>query len=319
MANAAPQVIPKPSAPMTLAGIRKGKIQMPVRAMLYGLEGVGKSTWAAGAPKPIFLGAESGTMQIDIDRIPEPSCWADALEGLAMLDREKHDYQSIVVDPINWLEPIVFHHLTNGASIDDYGGGYGRGYNAALDQWRIFLSALEKLWRKGMHVLLTAHAQVKSFQNPEGPAFDRYEIAMNNKASGLFKQWCDFVLFARMEAFTKVDPGTKKAKGYSTGARVIHTQWTAAYDAKTRLKLPEEIPLSWTDFWEAVRHETHRGSELVAQIAALVKEIGDEKIAAATNAFVEKNKTNADRLAEIANRLSMKLDEKRKAEGAVTT
>ena len=305
-----------PQKRKALASIRKGILDTPVRVLIYGSEKVGKSTFAAGAPRPIFLGAENGTERLNVERL-QPATWQEAVDWVEELGREKHDYKTLVVDPLNWLEPMVFAAVVGDTSetIDTINGGYGKGYNAALDKWRVFVLGLECCWRRGMNVIMTAHSQVKNFQNPEGPSFDRYELAMNAKASGLFKQWADAVLFARLETFTKVDPSTKKAKGYSSGARVLHTQPCAAYDAGARWKLPDEIPLSWEDFFAAVQAEASRAGELAAQAVKLSLEIGDPEVTRFSNGFIEKNSGNADRLAELVNRLALKLDEKKKETG----
>lgn len=309
-----------PQRRKALASVRKGVLETPVRILVYGVEGIGKSTFAAGAPRPIFLGSENGTERLDVERL-QPSTWTEAVSWVDDLAAEKHEYQTLVIDPINWLEPLCFEDVTgvSNETIDTVFGGYGKGYTAALDRWRVLLSSVERCWKRGMHVVLTAHCQVKNFANPEGPAYDRYEIAMHAKAAGLLKQWCDAVLFARLETFTKIDPATKKAKGYSSGARLVHTQPCAAYDAKTRWKLPEELPLSWEDFFGAVQAETHRSGELATRIARLVDELGDPETKAKVLSFVEKNRNNADRLAEAVNRLNAKLEEKRTEKGEVAS
>lgn len=298
-----------------LASVRKGVLDTPVRVLIYGAEKVGKSTFAAGAPKPIFVGAESGTERLDVTRL-EPSTWQEAVEWVTELATEPHDYRTLVIDPVNWLEPLCWAAVCavdGSRGIEDVGGGYGKGYTAALDLWRALLLQVERCWRRGMHIVIVAHSQVKTFQNPEGAAYDRYELAMHQKAAGLLRQWVDAVLFARLETFAKVEKGTKKAKGMSTGARFLHTQPCAAYDAGARWKLEEQIPLSWDDFMGAVEAEKTRGTELLAQIAELTTEIGDVKVAKFSAEFVEKHKGNADRLAELANRLNIKAEEKRKA------
>jgi hypothetical protein len=313
MANTAVQI---PQRRKALASVRKGVLETPLRVLIYGSEKVGKSTFAAGAPKPIFLGAENGTERLDVERL-QPSTWNEAVEWVDELSREAHEYKTLVVDPINWLEPMCWAAVVGdtGQSIEEFGGGYGKGYTAAIGHWRVLLSGMEKCWLRGMNIVLVAHSQVRTFQNPEGPAFDRYELAMNVKTAGILKQWVDAVLFARLETFTKVDPGTKKAKGYSSGARMLHTQPCAAYDAGARWKLPEELDLSWQSFAEAVQAESGRAAELQAQIAKLVAELDDAKIRDASAAFVDKNRNNADRLAELLNRLNLKIAEKK----AVTT
>ena len=133
---------------------------------------------------------------------------------------------------------------------------------------------------------------------------------MNAKAAGLFKQWVDAVRFARLETFAKLDKGATKAKGFSTGARIMHTQPSAAYDAGTRWKLPEDLPLSWDDFVGAIKAEGKAGDELVTKVAELTAAIGDAKVTEYSATFLEKHKGNADRLAELVNRLQVKLDAK---------
>src|SRR5579859_1249276 len=140
LAQSTPPV--KPSR-MTLGGIRRGILEVPHRVLIYGPEKVGKSTFAAGAPAPIFLGKDSGTEHLDVDRLPQPETWAEVLEGLAIVEREAHDYKTLVLDPVNWLEPLINADVTgdSGKSIEAWDGGYGRGYDAAIDRWRVLVAA----------------------------------------------------------------------------------------------------------------------------------------------------------------------------------
>jgi hypothetical protein len=304
------QVIPERTK-LTLASVKKGPIRCAIRVLTYGVEGVGKSTFAAGAPNPIFLGLESGTMALDVARLPDPRTWAEALESVALLEKEKHDYKTLVIDPVSWLEPLCWSHLcsVNGwKSIEE--PGFGKGYTAALDEWRGFVSQLERLWRLDMNIVLVGHANVRTFQNPEGPAYDRYELAMHQKTAGLLKQWSDYVLFTRHEAFVKQDQATKKYKGISDGKRVVHTQWNAAYDAKTRGKLPPEIPLSWADFVEAIAAEGKRGDELAKRVEELVAQIDDKSIGEKAKKYLTEHRADTDRIAELVNRLEIKASEK---------
>ena len=234
------------------------------------------------------------------------------------LSSEQHDYKTIVVDPLGWFEPLVFASVVgpNGGSIEEYGGGYGKGYTAALQKWREMLSLLERCWKaRGMNIILLGHAQVKAFQNPEGPSYDKWELALHAKTAGMLRQWVDAVLFARLETFVEVKKG-QKARGLSSGARVVHTTPSAAYDAGTRWKLPETLPLSWEDLTAAIAAEAHRGPELLRSIESMLAELGDADVRTFSEDFVAKNRTNADRLAELANRIGLRLEQKKNAENA---
>ncbi|MGH8523791.1 MAG: ATP-binding protein, partial [Gammaproteobacteria bacterium] len=232
----------------------KGKQAQPLRIVLHGTEGVGKTTFAASAPSPIFIGAEDGTSQLDVVRFQSPETWQEILDAVRELETAKHEYKTLVLDTVDWAEPMLWEHICKRdgfANVEAY--GYGKGYQAALDEWRVFLGALERMRKaRGMHIILVAHSWIKPFKNPEGEDFDRYELKLNPKASGKIKEWADAVLFANHETFATEDKKTKRIKGVSTGARLLYTQRTAAFDAKNRHSLPESLPLSWEEFEQAI-------------------------------------------------------------------
>lgn len=269
-----PRPGPKPvaAAPrtnrMTLDKVTRGRQQKPHRVVLYGVEGIGKSTFAATAPSPIFLGAEDGTAHLDVARLPAPQSWSDVLDAIETLTTEGHEFQTLAVDSLDWIEPMVWSDLcrrNDMKSIEDF--GYGKGYVAALDEWRKFLSAIERLQTtRKMHVVLIAHSVVKPFKNPEGPDFDRYQMKLHDKAAGLVKEWAEDVLFANYQTFANKDERTKRVKGVSTGARLVYTVRTAAYDAKNRHNLPEEMPLGWEDFVSACTGGALANDEVRRQI-----------------------------------------------------
>ena len=166
---------------MTLAAITRGRIQAPLRVLVYGPEGVGKSTLGADAPSPIFLGAEDGTAHLDVARLPQPETWADVLAAVALLAREPHEFKTLVIDSLDWIEPLVHAFVCAEAkvkSMEDV--SYGKLYIAAVEQWRLLISALDRLRAaKRMHVVMVAHALVKSFKNPEGPDYERYQLKVH--------------------------------------------------------------------------------------------------------------------------------------------
>lgn len=298
---------------MRLAAVTKGKVVRPLRVLLYGVEGVGKSTFAASAPNPIFIGAEDGTSELDVARFPQPQSWRDMFEALEELTRGQHDYKTVAVDTLDWLEPLCWAALVERArkptitSIEDF--GYGKGYTAAVDEWRLLLGAFERLRaQRGMHVIFLAHSWIKTFKNPEDEDYDRYEMKLNAKAGGLLREWCDTVLFARYETFTTKDDRTKRVRGVSNGARVMHTQRMAAWDAKNRHDLPETLPLDWHAFEEAVRaHRPADPSALRSRIAELLVQ-ADEALCLLVNETVAKAGEDAAQLARIADRLAAKIN-----------
>jgi hypothetical protein len=261
--NGTPQK-PQPPKRSMLGAVTRGPTQQPFRVLGFGPEGVGKSTFGAGAPAPIFLGTEDGTGQLDVARFPEPQSWDEALDAIRELVREPHKYGTLVIDTLDWLEPLVWRHVCardRKANIEAY--GYGKGYVAALDEWRVMLAELERLRRaKQMHVVLLAHSLVKTYKNPEGDDYDRYSLKIHEKAGGLLKEWCDAVLFANYKTHVLKDGA--RAKGYDGNTRVVHTERRAAWDAKNRFGLPLELPLDWAEFYAAVR--ANSGAEAAAAV-----------------------------------------------------
>lgn len=290
---------------MSLGAVTKGRQTKPQRIVLYGTEGVGKSTFAADAPSPIFICSESGTEHLDVARFPAPSSWRDVIDACDALMGE-HTYRTVAIDTLDWLEPICWAHTCATRKsgdkrvehIEDY--GFAKGYVYALDVWRQFLERLDRLRdERRMNVILLAHSHVKMFKNPDGEDFERYELKLHGKACALFKEWADFVLFAAHETHTHKQ--NNRAKGIATGARIIHTERTAAWDAKNRAGLPATLPLSWEAFTAGLAGESPETWR--ERIAALLEGAPAELAARVTKAVADAG-DDGTTLAKIANKLS---------------
>jgi len=304
-ARPATPAAPAPSR-MTIAGISRGRLAKPRRVLAYGPEGVGKSTFGAGAPDAIFIAPEDGTAQIDVARFPEPSNWTDVLAAIALLTTGDHAFKTLVIDTLDWLEPLINAHvcLSNGWK-DIEAPGYGKGPAAALDVWRAFLRDLDILRAKrGVEIVLLAHSQTRTFRNPVSDDYDRYELKMPPKAAGLVKEWVDAVLFANYETFAAKKDG--RVRGVSTGARFLWTTHCAAFDAKNRFGLPEQIPLAWDDF-DALS-KAHAPEE-IEKLRADIKDLlaaADSETRKVGMKWLNENSPTAEALAVAVNRLRAK-------------
>lgn len=302
------QATPPQPTRMKLAAITRGRVEKPTRVLLYGVEGVGKSTFAASAPNPIFIAAEDGTAQLDVARFPEPKTWADVFDALDELLHGEHDYKTVIVDTLDWLEPLCWAAVvaSGGAkikSIEDF--GFGKGYVAALDEWRRLLAKFEQVRiKRGMGVVFLAHSWIKTFKNPEDEDYDRYELKLHAKAGGLMKEWADAVLFTRYETFANKDEKTKRVRGVSSGSRVIHTQRTAAWDAKNRYGLPQTLPLDWDAYAAAViANQPADPARLLERIKALLEKAPDSLRERVAKGIAAAN-GDATMLARITDRLT---------------
>lgn len=297
---------------MTIGAVRSGRIEQSERVLLYGTDKIGKSSFAASAPAPIFICPEIGTENLDIARFPEPRGWYDVLEAVATLTNDPHDYQTVVLDTVDWIEPLIWRAICTRDSkvnIEDY--GYGKGYTAALDEWRLLVAALERLRAaRSMRVILLGHAIIKTWKNPTGDDFDRFALKIHDKAGGLLKEWVDAVLFVDYETFAVKDD-KKRVRGVGTGARVLHTERAAAWDAGNRYDLPPELPFSWEDFAAAMAARRPADpARLIEAIQALAMEIGDQELSGKAAEALKKAGTNAAQLARIKDRLAAKAAQK---------
>lgn len=237
---------------MSPLNIISGKTGGPRRIGLYGLQGIGKTTWATCAPNPIILQTEDGAGDIDCDKFPLASSYSEVMKNLESLYVEQHAYKTVVVDSLDWLERIIWQEVCskkNVTSIEDI--GYAKGYTFALTQWREILEALSALRNeRGLTIILVAHSKIEKFENPETESYDRYAMKLHKLAAAVVQEWCDEVLFATYKVYTKTtgEGLNKRAQGIGGDERVLKTREHPAYAAKNRLNLPEELPLVWSEY-----------------------------------------------------------------------
>lgn len=240
--------------------IHTGRRHSPPRLLIYGTEGIGKSTTAAQAPKPIFIPTEDGLDQIDCASFPKARSFADVQSAIGELLRDEHEFQTVVIDSADWLEHLIFDALCEQygvSSIEKVDGGYARGYTHALTHWRPLLDDIDRLRNeRGMCVIMLAHAKVEKFEDPEHSAYDRYSPRLHKHATALITEWADAVLFATRKIITKTqDAGFNRERTIAAGLgkdstggggeRVLRTVGSPACIAKNRYGLPAELPLSW--------------------------------------------------------------------------
>lgn len=230
--------------------ISTGKVHTAVKTVIYGAEGIGKTTLAAQFPQPLFIDTEGSTKQLDVARLPAPSSWEMLLQELDFV-REKRPCATVVIDTVDWAEQLCIADLCakNGKSgIEDF--GYGKGWEFEKESFGKFLNKLTEVINAGINVTLTAHAALRKFEQPdEMGSYDRWEMKLGskttNKISPLIKEWADIVLFCNYKTMVvQTDKEGKKHKAQGN-RRVMYTQHHPCWDAKNRYGLPEEIPMEY--------------------------------------------------------------------------
>lgn len=230
--------------------ITRGKIPCAKKTVIYGPEGIGKSTFASKFPDPIFIDTEGSTRDMDVGRLPAPTSWNMLLEEVKYVIQNPSVCKTLVIDTADWAEQLCSAGICDKyqkTGIEDF--GYGKGYVFLQEEFGRLLNLLSELAeQKGIHVVLTAHAKMRKFEQPdEMGAYDRWEMKLSKNVSPMVKEWADMVLFANYKTHViKVD-GKNKAQG---GQRVMYTTHHSCWDAKNRYGLPDEVPFTY----DAIAH-----------------------------------------------------------------
>lgn len=231
--------------------IISGKIIKPQKVVIYGPEGIGKSTFAAQFPKPLFIDTEGSTSHLEVDRLPRPTSWQMLKQYIKDLKGDTMGYHTLVIDTADWAERLCEEAIcqSNGkVGIEDF--GYGKGYTYVKEEFGRLLDSLSDLIDAGMNVVLTAHSIIRKFELPEETgAYDRYELKLGQKAgnqcAALAKEWADMVLFVNYKEIVITTKDNKKK--VSGGKRVMYTAHNPCWDAKNRHGLGEELPFDYQE------------------------------------------------------------------------
>ena len=238
--------------------ITRGVVPCAQKVVVYGVEGIGKTTFASQFPDPLFVDVEGGTRHLDVARVdPAPQSWAALLEIVREVKRTR-PCATLVIDTADWAERLCIAHIVAEAgsskikSIEDF--GYGAGYVKLVEEYGRMLNLLSDVADAGVNVVLTAHAKVRKFEQPdEAASSDRWELTLTEsgqkRLSPLLKEWADALLFADYKTIVEtVGAGMGQAKGKARGGqrRVMKTQHHACWDAKNRWGLPDEVPFEFT-------------------------------------------------------------------------
>lgn len=240
--------------------ITSGVIASAQKVVVYGPEGIGKSTFASQFPRPLFIDTEGSTKKLNVQRFDKPSSWTMLMEQVRYVIDNPAVCGTLVIDTIDWADQLCITHICNKAGkkgIEDF--GYGNGYVYEKEEFGRLLNTLDEVISVGVNVVLTAHAMMRKFEQPdEMGAYDRWELKLGKKTSSqiapLVKEWADMVLFANYKTFAvAVDDKGKKYKAQG-GSRIMHTTHHPCWDAKNRDGLAEELPFEYAQIAHVITH-----------------------------------------------------------------
>jgi AAA domain len=254
-AERAAQEAAKPRKASILDQVTVRKRRRPIFGLLYGQPGIGKSTFGASLPKPIVLATER-LDQINVPKLPVPRDFKQLYDQIDALDKEEHDYESIVFDTVDAGDLLVWQRVCSEGkvkSIEEFGGGWGKGYTRARELWTGLLSKLSDMSER-FNVLLIAHAHIKTFTDPSlSTPYDRWVMKMHEKSAEIVRQMVDMIVFAQLETTVQKDtPKARKGRGIISGDRVLWTQPATGFEAKNRYDLESPLEFSWEALAEGV-------------------------------------------------------------------
>ncbi|MBO5597632.1 MAG: ATP-binding protein [Oribacterium sp.] len=229
-----------------MLNISQGKVKRPLRVVVDGVEGVGKSTFAAQFPDPLFIDLENGTDSMNVKRTQKPETWEELLQLVRDVAADPSVCRTLIVDTGDWAEALCVKYICRKYKTDGLESfGYGKGYVYLREEFENLLHELDKVIAAGVNVVICAHAQIKKFELPdEAGSFDRYELKMSKNVSPLVREWCDIQLFANFKTYV-VSTENKHHKGTGGTRRVMYASHTASWDAKNRHGLPDEMELDF--------------------------------------------------------------------------
>ncbi|MDR1272338.1 MAG: ATP-binding protein [Clostridiales Family XIII bacterium] len=224
-----------------------GKLQTAERALVYGTEGIGKSTLALKFPNPLFIDPEDGTKQLDVRRFERPTSWSMLKEQVKYVYAHPDICRTLIIDTVDWAEKLCMEDILAKNDWDSIESpGYGRGYTYLAEEFGRFLNFLTDMVRtKGIHVVLIAHAAIKQTELPEETGkYEFWTLKLEKKTSPLLKEWADLILFCNYKTKLVQDSKTKTNKAVG-GQRVMYTSHRTTWDAKNRHDLPEELDMDY--------------------------------------------------------------------------
>lgn len=234
---------------ISLDSITKGGSNRAPIMVVHGTPGIGKSTFAACAPDPIFLRTEDGLGTLDVATFPELENYDQVMEAFAAL-YETDDFKTVVIDSLSALEPLIWAKVAQDHgknNLEDI--GFGKGYIYAMDYWREIMDAIKGLSKRGIMPILIAHTDIARFDSPDTDPYDRYQIKLHKRAFQFLYEQADIIGFASYPVHVKKkDSDAPKGRGVQKGERQLTLVEKPAVIAKNRYSMPETVPLEWDEF-----------------------------------------------------------------------
>jgi AAA domain len=243
---------------MSACTIHATTANLPPRILVYGPEGVGKTTLAARFPAPVFLQTEDGCPgKLSIDTFGMLDGYKPVRDALSFLAGEQHEHHTVVIDSLDALEPLIWRDACASqgwASVEAV--PYGKAYTIIDAWWHDILAGLDFLRReRGMTVVLLAHSAIERIDDPRAASYTSYQLRLHKRARALVQDWTDAILFLAPDLnLTSEDAGFGKKRTRADGGstRWLHCEGRPSFVAKNRFSLPIKIVIPLNFDYDAV-------------------------------------------------------------------
>lgn len=293
------QVFKESEKEVNMIQVTKGKVETAKKVVIYGPEGIGKSTLASNFPNPVFIDTEGSTKALDVARYPEVKNWMD-IKAFVEDTINTRQFSTIVIDTADWAERFCIRSVCakqKVTGIEDI--PYGKGYTYVMEEFASLLDLCNKAIAAGINVIFTAHAQMRKFEQPdEMGSYDRWEMKLSKKSAPLLKEWADMVLFCNYKTQVMTDSKTQSKKAFG-GKRVMYASHHPCWDAKNRYNLPDQMDMEFAQIAnlfsvQPVSKKSEPEYNYRIELRALIAKKKLDSQAIAAQFKLNKNSTNED-------------------------
>lgn len=231
----------------SISALNSTKSDKPPIVLLYGVDGVGKTTLAAEWPDPIYLQTQGENPPSNVELVsPGVVESYDEMVGLMTeLLTEDHDRKTVIIDSLDGFEKLVWAKTCERCGFESIETpGYGKGYIETDQEWHNFIDGTIALKQSGIAVVMLAHPEIVRFDSPTTDPYSRYTPKLHKRANGFIREKADVVAFMNYRTTIKEKEVARQktvAHGEGGGDRQIHLEERPGFMAKNRYQMPSNI------------------------------------------------------------------------------
>jgi hypothetical protein len=253
-----------------------------IRAIIMGVEGVGKTTLACNAPRVLLMPLEAGYSGVKVNKLPALENFDFVMQALDEIEQKCKEgtfpYMTLVVDSATALERLIHQNVLEtdptyakgnkkAVTMESALGGYGKAYTYANEKFGSFLGKCDTLANVyGINIVMTCHTFAAKVVDPTAGEYDSWDVLLhspkNQKTYGkreMVTQWADLIGFLHEPIF--VTEGKTMNRGMSANqGHQLGVARTTSYVAKNRFNLSELIPIPREQGWNHLAHAIYTGS-----------------------------------------------------------